>query len=276
MSTGPAVALIAEPGDEDIAGAVTGALRLLGCNVIERQPRNETAAYRAELQDQLDAADLVIVIWTATSRESPWSIDQAEVAARQHKLFGISAGAKAPVGFAEARLKLKGRTLRERDVFLLREGVATLLEVRGAKPSRLPGIRWYSLLLHYALIALTVFLLDPVSPRPGQFNAPAFAVALPAALAGAPLMDILGRRLGIGTRAYLARIGLRLLGAAMGATVGIFALGWIANALLGDPVDPMRAIQFFAFLLADALFGFFIVFALPYLISGPLRRRLLA
>lgn len=87
--------------DRPIAAALDAALSRDGHEVWwDRELATGAGAFRPQIQRELDAADLVVVIWTARSRVSRFVADEADIALSQGKLLSVLVdGTRPALGF---------------------------------------------------------------------------------------------------------------------------------------------------------------------------------
>ena len=73
--------------DRDVATALAAALEARGYTVWWDYELVGGVKFRREIKEQLSAASVAIVIWSASSVESDWVLDEAAEAKRQDKLL---------------------------------------------------------------------------------------------------------------------------------------------------------------------------------------------
>lgn len=99
----------------------------LGHDVFWDQDLTAGSGYRAQLEQELSAADHVIVLWTKNSVKSQWVKEEAEAARKAGKLLPIRFRVAPPFGFRE---------LHTPDLPLLSDGatVAQVLNLGSGQP----------------------------------------------------------------------------------------------------------------------------------------------
>src|SRR5215831_18781217 len=87
--------------DKPIVEALAATLSRDGHEVWwDRQLSSAEGAFRIQLQQALDSADLVVVVWTARSRVATFVADEADIALSQGKLLSVLVdGARPALGF---------------------------------------------------------------------------------------------------------------------------------------------------------------------------------
>ncbi len=267
MSTEPVIPalLVTEPQDAALAEQLSIRLAKVGIVVSPPELRELSVRYRLDLEHRLREANLVIAVWTKHSTTAPWTLDQADVAARAGSLLNLEAGAQAPLGYNSltvAKLKIHGNEAVGSQ-FRFREDIFSALErMKLRKPRRVNEFRPLSFMLD-SLSQFAIAMAYDAS-RGGSnadlaFNASIFFAF--GYLAGR-LFDLVARMLGVSMRNYVGRLLARALGQTSAQVILVFAF-------------VHATFQSQLFLGADVAAGVFLR-TLPYLLIITLRRRLLA
>jgi hypothetical protein len=260
-------AIIAEPKDSSLVDQIESLLGQTPVTVQKMEDRPTSAKGRAELESRLCDAGLILVVWTTSSIQSPWALDQADIAAHHDTLLNVEAGARTPLGYGDhptIRIKVKTGTIVA-GAFDLLERILVFCEDSGSSyHRRIGGFRYTHLLIDIVilLVPLALFARGHIDPRRTLFGV-IILLAIPymSGFAG----DRIALRLGVPFRRYVWRLLATFLAQSAVAMVAILFINRRSN------VDYFLTIKIWL-----VFSGLFLIRTTPYLFSKRLRRRLLA
>lgn len=152
------------------------------------------ASFGSEIEQQLDACDVVLVLWSEAALRSPWVKDEAAVGRDSGKLLPLTLdGTEPPIGFRQFHaVNLAGWLGGKVVVRKLEESIKRLSEAPFSMPPTLPRRMWPVLRARWAgLIALLLLIVGGAAyvwiGRPGD---QAISVAIvPASVSSAMSRD---------------------------------------------------------------------------------------
>ena len=170
--------------DSARAGRVASALESAGHRVWWDRNIHAGARFSAEIAAELNAAELVVVLWSRSSVESPWVHDEAAAARDSGRLVPVLIEpVEPPLGFRQYQaVTLNGGLARARSVqplieALAERGAASAPPVRRKSVRRSPGWKVPALVAAALLVALAGawFLMSRPSDRASHVIAVAAA-----------------------------------------------------------------------------------------------------
>jgi len=258
--------------DKPIVEALAATLSRDGHEVWwDRQLSTAEGAFRIQLQQALDSADLVVVVWTARSRVATFVADEADIALSQGKLLSVLVdGARPALGFGAVHAidlrNWNGPDDGEGLVPLLSEIERRLSKGLESAPSR-PPVRVFGPAVALCVTTSCTFGIAQgitlAATKPGWL-AMRFGLehAVYAMLLSAPAIAFAAtrtRRLGFGSLGAIARPFLRTLalGFVLALMLGLLGLanGIDADLPAGQRFQRLVSVVLFATLAAAALIG---------------------
>ena len=227
-------------------------------------------AFRPQIQAALDAADLVLVIWSARSRHSRFVADEADIAYTDGKLLPLSIeGVRPPLGFGAIHtvdLKSWAGAEDDADLKVLRDKISQRL--RGVVPPprrlslhRIGAAGMLCVITSLALgVAQAVVLVGrkalsgsaPVPLEVVRFGAEHAAIALALALPVAAFAAMHCRRFGLARFRAIARPYTRTLAIGFVIALAIAALA-MANGVHAMLPPQERALELLSIVLLSTM-----------------------
>jgi hypothetical protein len=289
-SLAPRIFLSSAPADDALAEQLATMLQTRGCSVWRHQERSKSAGYRAATLQAIAEAQIVVVLWSATSSGSAWVIDEADAGMKKGATVAVEvAEAKGPLGFAgSVRVKAatSGIGFSKQDHGEIWEGVLDVADLAGLLgPRRLWLDRSLGATLANVLANLAIFELLALAAT--AVNEPHLFLGVRGRLLCLTLGaisvacgyggDWLVQKLGFGARAYRRRLMFRWCAESVGAGLG--ALSFYVVVVTSRPHDSspwfIDALLVFGGALSLVSFVLLGLKFLPLLLSRRLQRRFL-
>lgn len=278
------------PAQDALSAQLTMAFQSRGWEVWRHTERSKSAAYRALTLQALERADIVVVLWSQASSESPWIIDEADAGMKKGAAVAVELqGVTGPLGFAGAqRVRVASAIagLSPQDQTEIWEAVLDVADASGLLGHRQVWLdRSAAATAAHILASVGVFGLLELAATLAKW--PGFLLGFTglllclsfvvASIGGSYAGDWISQRLGALPRSYRRRLLFRWLGEAVGAGFGGMICYLIVSNVRGYSLSSewptgvqimLGGVSFVSFVLLTIKF-------VPLMVSKRLHRRLL-
>ena len=219
--------------DRRLAHRVASGLLAQGLSVWYDKELAAGAAYRSAIQAALDAADIVLVLWTPAAAESAWVRDEADAGSRRGKLFSIACERTAvPTGyrrsvFARIGNARSGPTSAELSALASAiRYMSTATQTSGQLSRKHLVSRFADLTATSAIFAVLVFLAGMYSSDiPAAFASPIGFLIV------SPIVGLALGGVGYASSRLFDHLALRVTAVSRGPSLGRLVIRWFGEAL---------------------------------------------
>ena len=278
--------------EDGISAQLTEMLESRGCTVWRHQERARSAAYRFETARAIDAAQVMVVLWSSASVASAWIIDEADAGMKKGAAIfvelGQTVGSMGFAGAARVSVPKSRLQLSEQDETNIWEAILDLVEPANLQAQQAQRRIWLdrspqsalaNMCVNLALFGAVTFAANVAQEPRFLTGTRGMSTCLIAAISSAVfgyVGDALAQRLGTLARAYRRRLAFRWLAEGAGAGSSVF-LHYLLLNLENPNRDPTWLSNWPVLLCALSLSSALLLTAkfAPLLISKRLQRFLL-